>query len=211
MRKTALACLIALPTQALGDATLCDRAAEGAAREAGVPLALMRAITRAETGRDGQPWPWTLNVNGQGLWFATKGEAALAARTALDAGAEQVDIGCFQLNWQWHGAGYADPADMLHPEANARHAARFLSELADEFGDWRSAAAAYHSRTPALGEAYVARLEDVHNADGPPSATPQPPPAPPRRNGFPLLVGGRAEGASLVPVPSGRGPIIGGP
>ncbi|MEY4984812.1 MAG: hypothetical protein RIR62_3078 [Pseudomonadota bacterium] len=220
MRKPFALLLLCLPRAALADGALCDRAAERAAADRGIPLALMQAITRAETGRDGQPWPWTLNINGQGLWFATKGEAALAARTALEAGAAQVDLGCFQLNWQWHGAAFADPAEMLDPDRNAAHAARFLSDLSQEFGDWRSAAAAYHSRTPARGEAYVARLEEAHAAmaGGPDLDRPAPPPpapprddAVPRANGYPLLVGGQAAGGSLVPVPSGRGPIIGGP
>ena len=73
-------------------ADLCDAAAEQAAAENGVPLALMRAVTRVETGRDNAPWPWTLNVGGQGQWFDTAEDAVAAAEQAVAEGLGQVDL-----------------------------------------------------------------------------------------------------------------------
>ncbi|OYU19459.1 MAG: transglycosylase [Rhodobacteraceae bacterium PARR1] len=190
-------------------ADLCDAAAEQAAAESGVPLALMRAVTRVETGRNNAPWPWTLNVDGQGYWFDSAEDAVAAAEKAVAQGTEQVDVGCFQLNLRWHGARFADLSDMIDPMANARHAARFLTELHVETGDWRDAAAAYHSRTPELGEAYLTRLEAAHTAD--PLTLPDPPAAP-RDNGYPLLLAGQAGAAGSI-VPQGRAmtPLIGAP
>jgi hypothetical protein len=188
----------------------CDRAADRAAAHHGVPPALMRAITRAETARDGAPWPWALNIDGQGHWFDSAAAAAEAAEAAVQAGARQIDLGCFQLNLRWHGEDFASLDDMLDPDRNADHAARFLSDLHAEFGDWRAATAAYHSRDDALGAAYVARVEAAHAA----AADPAPPPDT-RRNGFPLLVTGASglsgAGGSIVPVPQTRRPIIGAP
>lgn len=190
-------------------ADLCDTAAEQAAAESGVPLALMRAVTRVETGRDNAPWPWTLNVGGQGQWFDSADAAIAAAEQAVAAGQDQVDIGCFQLNLRWHGARFASLSDMIDPMANARHAARFLTELHDEAGDWRDAAAAYHSRTPELGEAYLERLEAAYASDD--RVTPEPP-ATPRANGYPLLLAGQSGAVGSI-VPQGRTmtPLIGAP
>lgn len=202
--------LLLSPAPALAtSADLCDAAAEQAAAESGVPLALMRAITRVETGRDHAPWPWTLNVGGQGAWFNSAEAAITAAEQAVADGVDQVDIGCFQLNLRWHGAQFADLADMIDPVANARHAARFLTQLHAETGDWRTAAAAYHSRTPDLGEAYLTRLEAAHDAD--PLTVPDVPSSP-RLNGYPLLLAGQTGAAgSIVPQASAMTPLIGAP
>ena len=208
-RFLGLALLLSPAPVLASPADLCDAAAEQAAAENGVPLALMRAVTRVETGRDNAPWPWTLNVGGQGQWFDTAEDAVAAAEQAVAEGVGQVDLGCFQLNLRWHGARFADLAEMIDPTANARHAARFLAELHAETGDWREAAAAYHSRTPALGEAYLTRLEAAHDAD---PLTGPPPPTAPRANGYPLLLAGQSGAVGSI-VPQGRAmtPLIGAP
>lgn len=202
--------LLLSPLPALATpAGLCDAAAEQAATENGVPLALMRAITRVETGRDHTPWPWTLNVDGQGAWFENAEEAIASAERAVANGVDHVDIGCFQLNLRWHGAHFASLSDMIDPLANARHAARFLSELHTETDDWREAAAAYHSRTPDLGEAYLTRLEAAHEAD--PLTTPEIPIST-HANGYPLLLAGQSGAAgSIVPHARAMKPLIGAP
>lgn len=199
-----------LPFHAMAAADLCDRSALRAAAETGVPPALMLAITRVETGRGNAPWPWTLNIDGQGHFFPTQAEAVAAAETALSGGAEQVDIGCFQLNLQWHGDHFSSLDRMIDPDANAFHAARFLSDLRDETGDWRAAAAAYHSRTPALGEAYVAKVESTHAATA--AAAPPPEPRAGVPNRFPLLMAGAAGAAGSIVPRGGIGlPLVGGP
>ncbi|MEE4120414.1 MAG: transglycosylase SLT domain-containing protein [Paracoccaceae bacterium] len=151
------------PITAEGDAAaLCEDWAAVAAAEHAVPERLMRAIARVETGRQSRgtvrAWPWAVNVEGKGHWFASRHEALDYAGARLAAGAAQVDIGCFQLNVGWHARAFAGLDQMIDPARNARYAARFLAALHDEFGDWTQAAAAYHSRTPEHGRAYVARL-----------------------------------------------------
>jgi soluble lytic murein transglycosylase-like protein len=50
---------------------------------------------------------------------------------------------------------------MFDPDANAAYAARFLSELHAELGDWSRAAGAYHSRTPSFAWKYRARFDRI--------------------------------------------------
>lgn len=207
------ACGLSLPcAQARGE-SVCDTVAANAATETDVPLDLLRTIARVETGRNGEPWPWTLNIDGQGYWFDSQQEAADAVESALADGANQIDLGCFQLNLRWHGAAFADVATMLDPQQNASYAARFLSDLYRERGDWRMAAADYHSRTPEKGENYVAALEAAFLASGSgPLPAPEPQPVTPRQNRFPLLLAGEIGGfGSLVPVTLGVSPLIGAP
>ncbi len=128
----------------------------------GIPPGLMTAIARVESGRssDGSfsAWPWTLNQGGDGTWHDSRSAAAAALEALLAQGITNVDIGCMQLNWRWHGHAFPDAATMLDPKRNTAHAARFLADLFAETGDWTEAVARYHSRDPDRGAAYAARV-----------------------------------------------------
>jgi len=194
---------------ARADQPVCDAAARRAAEESGVPLNLLLAITRVETGRDADrtPWPWTVNQGGDGAWLDTKAEAMSAVDQALANGATNIDIGCFQLNHRWHAAGFATVGDMFDPVANARYAAKFLMRLHRETGNWSTAAATYHSRSPGPADRYLAKIETVMATL---SDQPQPEPAVLRPNSYLLLQAGAAgRHGSLVPLQGTRGPLIG--
>ena len=154
----------ALPAQA-GVGRLCDDAARSAARDSGVPLSILLAITRVETGRQSKdgidPWPWAVNLDGQGHWFATETQAWRFVYDAFRGGARDFDIGCFQINYRWHGARFTSIEAMFDPFANAHYAATFLTELHRETGDWEGAVRAYHSRTPEKADLYATRFADV--------------------------------------------------
>ncbi|WP_437181812.1 transglycosylase SLT domain-containing protein [Ruegeria atlantica] len=161
----------AMPDAETGD--LCDHAARRAALSEGVPLDVLRAISRVETGRrlDGrlQPWPWTINVGGQGYWFKSEVEAKAYAFKIFKSGTRSFDVGCFQINYRWHGKAFRSIDAMFDPDENATYAARFLNELHAELGSWPAAAGAYHSRTAPLAEAYKERFQTVlAQLEGPP-------------------------------------------
>ncbi len=196
---------------------LCDQAAMTVARETGVPVNALLALTRTETGRriagETQPWPWTVNMEGESHWFATRAEALTFTRARQASGAESFDIGCFQINHYWHGDQFTSLEQMFDPVTNARYAARFLADLYREFGDWEGAAGAYHSRTPDHAARYL-RTYRTHLAalgDAPSGgAAPRAATLAPRVNSFPLLqagLGGARGLGSLVPqvqAPAGR-------
>ncbi len=150
---------------ALDVSDLCDRAALAASRSEEVPLDILRAVTRTETGRSLNgvlaPWPWASNAGGDGAWFDTREEALRHVETILASGRQNVDIGCFQLNHRWHANAFPTLRDMIDPEANARYAAQFLRRLHGELGDWSAAVAAYHSRNPVYAARYMARFRTI--------------------------------------------------
>ena len=213
--------LLVLTSRPVDARTECDVAARKAAAETGVPVALLQAITRAETQHRGAPWPWTINHRGEGQWFETKDQAAAAAQSVLDAGGD-LDLGCFQINSRWHGHAFPSVDSMLDPAENARYAARYLRSLHDETGGWEAAVAAYHSRDSERGAAYLDRVRDAHNSlqgsegldadlmsleagligdrdEG-------------RRNRFPLfLAGDPASAGTIVPNLAGSTPLVGAP
>jgi hypothetical protein len=168
-----------------------------------------------ETGRDGQPWPWTVNFGGDGQWFASAADAEDAAYAALNSGEQNFDLGCFQLNYRWHGEAFASLATMLDPDENATYAAWFLLQQYQRTGDWATAAAAYHSATPEYAERYQARFETayaaINGADLPTAGVPIELAKGPV-NRFPLFVRGAAAGpGSIVPDTEGSGRLIGAP
>lgn len=147
--------------------SMCDTASEMAARTHQVPLDVMRAISRTETGRriqqDLRPWPWTVNMEGSGRWFKTEDEARAFVFAHFKRGARSFDVGCFQINYKWHGAAFRSIDEMFDPESNADYAARFLSQLFEEMDDWSLAVGAFHSRTPENAQVYAARFEKIRD------------------------------------------------
>ncbi len=205
-----------------GRAETCDRVAHIVANEAGVPVNVLLAITRTETGRKSggklAPWPWTVNMEGKGVWFDSYEEALNYVKSHHKAGARSFDVGCFQLNYRWHGQHFTDIEHMFDPTANARYAADFLSRLYSETNSWDDAAAAYHSRTPKYADKYKARFKRImanlpDHGVIPVKAVKSVQPlmrtaSVIRENNFPLLQrSGSAAGAmgSLVPLNTGSG------
>ena len=211
---------------------LCDRAAALAAQATGVPVSVLKAIALNETGRKRggafRPWPWTVNMEGKGLWFETEAEARAYAEERYAAGARSFDIGCFQINHKWHGEHFTSIQQMFDPVANGLYAAKFLKSLYAESGDWSAAAGAYHSRNPEFAEKYAARFDRFRSGlrEEDLNAIPEVPalmlaalgaeaaePAAPRVNRYPLLQGASGGGGggtgtglgSLVPIGNGGG------
>ncbi len=199
---------------------ICDQAAAYAATQTGVPLSVLQAISLNETGRrrNGRmrPWPWTVNMEGKGVWFDNEDAARAYVYKNYKRGARSFDVGCFQINYKWHGQAFASIEEMFSPRPNALYAAKFLLELFREKGTWKGAAGAYHSRTPKYANRYEKRFEAYRMALGG-SATPQlsiplavaqaaaaTPASPPkaRVNRYPLLQAGGTRGSlgSLVPL-----------
>lgn len=139
----------------------CESAVAGAERAAGLPARMMGAIALTESGRydavagRARPWPWTINAEGAGQYFASRDQAVAAVKALLARGVRSIDVGCMQVNLAHYPRAFASIEEAFDPAANAAYAARFLDTLYQEHGQWLRAIAAYHSRTPALGNAYL--------------------------------------------------------
>ena len=154
------------PADPIDPAAICERAALQAAAEFGVPDSILGALTLTETGRrlNGlvRPWAWSVNAEGAGSWFDDPASALAFAEDRVALGRPNVDIGCFQINYRWHGENFPSVAAMFDPLTNARYAASFVRQLHQETGDWRAAAGAFHSRSPANASKYLARFDELH-------------------------------------------------
>ena len=126
---------------------------------------MLHAISLTETGRAQggrlRPWPWAINREGKGYWFANRDEALAFARASVAAGRTSFDVGCFQINYYWHGRNFPSLESMFDPDTGADYAARFLRSLYAERGDWSAAAGAYHSQSPDRANVYRARFDRI--------------------------------------------------
>ena len=143
---------------------LCQLAIAGNVAAARLPPNLLTAIGRVESGRidprDGyvKAWPWSINAEGRGYVFNTKAEAIAAVVDFRARNVMSVDVGCMQVNLMYHPAAFASLEEAFDPVANVRYAAKFLGQLYAESGDWNTAAAHYHSKTPDLALAYQRKV-----------------------------------------------------
>ncbi len=153
---TAVAGAPRVPTPSL----LCESAIASAESAVLLPPRLLGAIAEVESGRPDattgavHPWPWTIDAEGQGQFFATKEQAIAAVRTLQAQGVQSIDVGCMQVNLMHHPHAFASLDQAFDPTTNARYAARFLNSLYGISGSWVQATAAYHSETPAIGAEY---------------------------------------------------------
>jgi len=146
-----------------GDAALCLREILVAETRYGIPGHLLLAIGLQEAGTTeaGQltVWPWSANAEGEGRMFADPVEAMNWVEERRRAGQTSIDVGCMQMNLQWHGEKFANLSDAFEPAMNVDVSARYLVELHGEFGDWGKAAGAYHSRDGDRQKIYLTSLE----------------------------------------------------
>jgi hypothetical protein len=121
-------------------------------------------------------WPWTVTSFDESYYLESK-EAAIAKVRELKArGRSNIDVGCMQINLGHHGHAFATLEQALDPAQNVAYGAGFLRRLHGETLSWASATAHYHSRDPARGDAYrakVFRLWHGVSSDGPAIGTVQ--------------------------------------
>jgi hypothetical protein len=143
---------------------LCESAITTAEDSLHLPPHLLLAIAEVESGRPDQstgqlqPWPWTINAEGAGAFFASKVQAIAAVRALQAQGVQSIDVGCAQINLLYHPAAFASLNQAFDPRANTLYAAHFLNALYADSRNWPTAIGAYHSQTAVLGADYRKRV-----------------------------------------------------
>ncbi|MDO8863273.1 lytic transglycosylase domain-containing protein [Haliea sp. E1-2-M8] len=117
-------------------------------RYVGVPNDVLYAMAQAESGRAVagriEPWPWTLNIEGNGHYFDDREAMFDAMMTALRGDKLSVDVGPMQLNWSWQFDRLQSPWRITDPVINIKVAAEVLRDHYERSGDWRIAVGHYH-------------------------------------------------------------------
>jgi hypothetical protein len=119
---------------------------------------VLAGIAMNESAYRGRPWPWTLNVAGQGMFFATREDAHSAIQRLVAANRCDFDVGIMQVNWCYHRQRFSSAWDALSPLSNVRAAEAILTDNKQRSGSPMTAVAWYHSATPSRGGPYLARF-----------------------------------------------------
>lgn len=152
-------------------AETCESLAHRIGASKGLPDGVLAAIARKESGYSprgdiAQAWPWTINEAGRSSYFESRPEAEAYLERALARGDTNIDIGCMQINYRWHGEAFASPSQMFEPSVNIAYAADFLTALYARLGSSEQAIAHYHSSLPDLGPQYAASVQSLVAAMG---------------------------------------------
>ncbi|MBL8642501.1 MAG: tetratricopeptide repeat protein [Rhodospirillaceae bacterium] len=152
-----------------GDNRDCLRFVQSYERSMRIPQGLLTAISFTESGREinGErvPWPWTINVGGDGRYFETKEQAVTAVRKLLDEGQRSIDVGCMQINLRYHPNAFRDIEQAFDPASNVAYGAQYLQSLYRLQGSWPKAVERYHSTDDGRRAEYRERVMSFWNTD----------------------------------------------
>lgn len=113
-----------------------------------IPVAIFFSIALAESGYRTSgiynPWPWTLNIEGEPYRFDTAVDAVAVLRDAIAQG-KHADIGIMQVNSLWHAHRVAALSDLLHPHTSLHVGAMILVEQRRRSQSWWEAVGRYHA------------------------------------------------------------------
>jgi Transglycosylase SLT domain len=142
---------------------ICEQHISDVSETEGVPLGLLYAIALTETGIGGLLSPYALNIEGVPIVHDAKEEAMAAFSTARKRDTKMIDIGCMQINYFYHHAGFASDEAMFDPKQNITYAAKFLKSLKRQSGSWTVAVARYHAgaKNKVAQHRYVCKV--LHN------------------------------------------------
>ena len=110
-----------------------------------LPNKLLTSISLVESGviegNKINSWPWALNVNGKSKYFDNKKETLKFLKESLQKN-RNIDVGCMQINYKFHGHNFKNLDHILNPEENVKYAAEFLKKLFKKHKSWNEAISA---------------------------------------------------------------------
>lgn len=104
------------------------------------------AIAITESGMDGSPDPYAMNIAGRSHHAKSTGEMAQIIASNYKRGVTSIDVGCMQVNLKYHGGKFARPTDLLDSATNVDYGASYLIKLAADKGSWREGVMDYHNK-----------------------------------------------------------------
>lgn len=110
-----------------------------------IPRGILHAIALTESGFQGQPHPFALNIGGAPHYPTDANTALRLIQRADGTFRPEADVGCMQISIRYHGETVRNPAYLLNPRFNVSYGAYYLRSLYMEHGDWTTAIARYHS------------------------------------------------------------------
>ena len=142
-----------LVPSAFAGAVDCTGSVLAAERAHDLPHGLLLAVALVESGRNGMPHAYALNL-GSGSTYPDSRSAAAAELNGVDSAM----VGCLQLSLEHHGEQFDSIEAMLDPRRNADYAAAYLKAAYEAHGTWGKALERYNGGNPARSTAYRCRV-----------------------------------------------------
>lgn len=111
-----------------------------------IPRGLLMAIAMTESGNNGAPSPYAMNIAGRSYFASSGQEMANVISANWQRGVTSIDVGCMQINLKYHGMKFARLTDLLNSPTNVEYGAGYLIALATEAGSWKDAVMSYHNK-----------------------------------------------------------------
>jgi len=129
-----------------------------------MPNNLIKAVAITESGkyvksaRKPMAWPWTVNAQGKGYYYANKREAIKAVNEFRAKGIKSIDVGCMQINLMYHPEAFHNLEQAFEPKYNIGYAAQFLRNKFTQARTWQAAVGLYHNGVAELSKDYVKQV-----------------------------------------------------
>ena len=127
-----------------------------------IPNDFLYAIALTESGRfykdEFIPWAWTVNVKGSGKFFSNKSDLDIFINNQKN-NTQNIDIGCMQINYFYHGEDFKDTKTMSIPEKNVEWAAKHIIKLFEKNKNWDEAIGKYHSFRKKKMKTYLKKVQ----------------------------------------------------
>lgn len=150
-------CLLAAAGTARADS--CVDHILKAEKEHGIPRGLMLAVALVESGQDGLPSPFAVNVKGRAVYARSETEAASYLRDGRGQVRGAVTAGCMQISLAHHSAAFRPVEKIVDPQHNVGYAARYLVRLRNETGSWAKAVARYNGSAGKTARTYQCKVQ----------------------------------------------------
>ena len=128
-----------------------------------LPDKLLTSISLVESGmvkgKTINSWPWSLNINGKSKYFDNKKDTLIFLKKSLKK-KRNIDVGCMQINYKFHGHNFNNLDHILNPEENVKYAAKFLKKLFKRHKSWNEAISRYHSSEPVRKKRYLTKVKN---------------------------------------------------
>lgn len=111
-----------------------------------IPRGLLMAIAMTESGTNGSPNPYAMNIAGRSYFASSGQDMANVISANWQRGVTSIDVGCMQINLKYHGMKFARLTDLLNSPTNVEYGAGYLITLATEAGSWKDAVMSYHNK-----------------------------------------------------------------
>ncbi len=127
-----------------------------------IPNDFLYAIALTESGRfyknEFIPWAWSVNVKGNGKFFSNKSDLDKFINKQKN-NTSNIDIGCMQINYFYHGKDFQNTKTMSIPEKNVEWAAKHIVSLFKKNKNWEEAIGKYHSFRKKKMKIYLKKVE----------------------------------------------------